>query len=108
VTAEERLIEFKEDLPIFGSLDILHKYVYVGASVVLADGLHAALKTEVAEHFGVHVNDVVMVGSAKYGFSIKPDRRYGLFGNESDIDPRPCFPKLDLKRSCGFLVQRGV
>jgi hypothetical protein len=86
VTAEARLAEFRADLPALGSMEIFHKFVYVGGSVVLTDGLHAGLKAEVAGHFHVHVNNVVMVGSAKYGFSIKPSRRYGFFGDQSDID----------------------
>ena len=35
---------------------------------------------------GVHVNNIAIVGSAKMGFSLSPDKDYRDFNDESDID----------------------
>lgn len=52
----------------------------------MSDDKHYQLKEEICEHFKIEFNDVVLVGSAKLGFSIKPSKRYVAFGEESDID----------------------
>ena len=39
-----------------------------------------------SDQFGIHPKEVVVVGSGKLGFSIKGDKRYQHFGDESDID----------------------
>jgi hypothetical protein len=44
------------------------------------------LKSDVANHFGLHPNDVYVVGSSKLGFSIADGKRYRPFGDTSDID----------------------
>ena len=40
----------------------------------------------VAQKFGLNPQDVIMVGSAKLGFSISPLQRWQPFHGESDID----------------------
>ena len=44
------------------------------------------LRSEVADHFRLHPNEVLVVGSTKLGFSVVPDKRYRLFRDTSDID----------------------
>ena len=44
------------------------------------------LRSEIADHFQLHPNEVLIVGSAKLGFSIVPKKRYRPFCDESDID----------------------
>jgi hypothetical protein len=44
------------------------------------------LKERVSDHFQVQFNDVILVGSGKLGFSIKPQRRFLSFNDDSDID----------------------
>lgn len=77
---------FKNDLELLTSLQIFRKYFLSGACYTLGDDHHYRLKEEVCEHFSVEFNDVILVGSGKLGFSIKPNKRYVPFGDESDID----------------------
>lgn len=44
------------------------------------------LKEDIAEYFGVCQTQIYMVGSAKFGFSISPSKRYKYFADDSDID----------------------
>lgn len=65
---------------------MFRKHVILRSSAVLNEDRHFELKESVADHFGVNFTDVVMVGSAKLGFSIKRTRRWGEFSDSSDID----------------------
>lgn len=78
--------EFKQDLIDLTSLQIIRKYILGAESQILNPDQHYRLKEQVCEHFGVEFNDVIMVGSGKLGFSIKPSRRFQSFHDESDID----------------------
>lgn len=78
--------EFKRDLKNLNSLQIVRKHVFNGASYILDNADYYQLKEDVCEHFDIEFNDVLVVGSGKLGFSIKPQRRYGKFNNDSDID----------------------
>jgi predicted nucleotidyltransferase len=78
--------EFKRDLSMLNSLQIVRKHIFNGHSQILSDHLHYRLKETICEKFGIDFNDVLLVGSGKTGFSIKPTRRYGLFGEDSDLD----------------------
>lgn len=78
--------EFKSDLQKLNSLQIYRKYVLSGDCYLLNNDQIFRLREKVCEKFEVEFNDVIMVGSGKLGFSIKPARRYGEFNDESDID----------------------
>ncbi len=78
--------EFKIDLQSLDSLQIVRKHVFNGPSRILDSDKYYQLKEAVCEHFDIEFNDVLMVGSGKLGFSIKQQRRYGLFNDDSDID----------------------
>lgn len=84
--AEKRLIQFKEDLSNLSSIEIVRKHIIFGECCILSQREYFDLRSEVADHFDLHPNEVLVVGSTKLGFSIVPDKRYHLFGNESDID----------------------
>jgi len=66
--------------------EMVRKYICFGQSAVLDDDKYVTLKEVVAKRFDVHPTAVLMVGSAKLGFSIKPKRRFLPFGDSSDID----------------------
>lgn len=84
---EERLKEFKEDLKSdLSSIQIVRKHIISGDCVILSPDKYFDLRSEVAEHFGLHPNEVFVVGSAKLGFSVAPNNRYREFCDESDID----------------------
>ena len=80
------LEEFKADLVNLSSLQIIRKYFLNGGCHVLNNDQYFRLKEEICEHLQVEFNSVVLVGSGKVGFSIKSEKRYQSFGEESDID----------------------
>jgi hypothetical protein len=82
----DRLAAFKHDLYQLKPRQIVQKHITFGETAALTSAQHFALRCAIGEHFAVHPHAVVVVGSAKLGFSIKPARRYGLFGDTSDID----------------------
>ncbi|HEU0301634.1 MAG TPA: hypothetical protein VFR37_19420 [Longimicrobium sp.] len=66
---------------------MLRKRVIFGTSYVFPNNDdHFALISSVADHFKVHPANVLIVGSAKLGFSIAPKKRYRYFNDRSDID----------------------
>lgn len=78
--------DFKNDLISLSSLQIFRKYVLSGKSFALSEDDHYQLKEEVCDHFAVEYNNVILVGSGRLGFSIKPGKRFIPFGENSDID----------------------
>ena len=67
---------------------IVRKFIMHGTPHVFEgkEELYFDLKNEIGEKFKTHPELVRMVGSAKLGFSIKPTRLFGEFGDDSDID----------------------
>ena len=83
---KERLNQFKKDLSVLTSIQIVRKHIISGDCFILSQDKYFDLRSEVAEHFGLHPNEVFVVGSAKLGFSVAPNNRYREFCDESDID----------------------
>jgi len=77
---------FKADLGSHTSLQLIRKYILNADSQILTGDQHFRIKEEICEHFDVEFTNVILVGSAKLGFSIKPKKRFKAFGDESDID----------------------
>lgn len=44
------------------------------------------LKEDIAQYFDINQTQIYIVGSAKFGFSISPQKKYRPFNDESDID----------------------
>lgn len=82
----ERLLEFRRDLSLLEPIRIVQKHITFGEAQVLSRQQHFELRTRIATHFAIHPHEVIIVGSAKLGFSVKPSRRYGYFADTSDID----------------------
>jgi hypothetical protein len=80
------LDDFKADLVLLNSDQLIRKYILNGHCHVLTDNEHFRLKDKITSHFSVQFTDVAIVGSAKLGFSIKSNKRYQAFGESSDID----------------------
>ena len=89
--------DFKCDLEVLSSKQIFRKYVLNGPCHVLNEELHFRLKEEICEFFDIDFSNVIPVGSARFGFSIKPGKRYVAFGEESDIDIAVVSPDLFTK-----------
>ena len=84
--AKERLVEFKQDLKVLSPIDIVRKHILHGECCILSQHEYFDLRSRVADHFELHPNEVLVVGSAKLGFSVVPKKRYRPFCDESDID----------------------
>lgn len=84
--AEKRLTQFKEDLSHLSPIEIVRKHITSGECCILPPHKYFDLRSEVADHFELCPNEVLVVGSTKLGFSIAPHKRYRLFCDESDID----------------------
>ncbi|MHB9137528.1 MAG: hypothetical protein ACYC2J_14085 [Acidithiobacillus ferrooxidans] len=80
------LEEFKGDCKSLSSLQIFRKYILNGECYLLTKTLHFQIREDICEHFSVEFNDVIMVGSGKLGFSLKPGKRFAEFSDDSDID----------------------
>lgn len=83
---KKNLDNFKEDLNVLSPTQIVRKHIISGECYVLSQDQYFDLRSAIADYFGLHPNEVLVVGSAKLGFSVAPDKRYCLFHDESDID----------------------
>lgn len=86
--------DFKQDLANLSSVQILRKYILGAESQVLTADQHYQLREQVCEYFHVAYSEIIMVGSGKLGFSIKPARRFKSFNDKSDIDIAVVSPRL--------------
>jgi hypothetical protein len=74
--------------------ELVRRYITSGDCVTLSENLYFDLRAQVAQQFGLHVAEVLVVGSAKLGFSIVPDKRYRPFCETSDVDVVMCSSEL--------------
>lgn len=77
---------FQNDLEHLSSLKVYRKYILSGSSHILDEDKHYELKEEICDNFSIEFTDVILVGSGKLGFSIKPSKRFVEFDDNSDID----------------------
>jgi hypothetical protein len=82
----QRIQAFKSDLSGNSPIEVVRKNIIFGDCFVLSQSEYLDLRSKVANRFHLHPNEVLIVGSAKLGFSIVPAKRYRHFSNESDID----------------------
>lgn len=83
---DDRIGNFKTAIKDSAPLRVVRRHIIHGDCYILSDEQYFNLKSEIADHFEIHTNEVVVVGSAKLGFSIARDKRYRPFGDGSDID----------------------
>lgn len=81
-----RVTDFQKDLGGMDPIRVIRKHITTGESAVLPEGTDHSLRTRVADHFNIHPSAVVIVGSGRTGFSLKPAKRYHPFGMDSDVD----------------------
>lgn len=97
VTIAEKITIFKQDLLDNKSdIDIVRKFLCFGIPHVFEgkDFEYFELKDIIAKHFGIHPNEVLIVGSGKLGFSIAPQKLWKPFDINSDIDIAIISPKI--------------
>ena len=83
---QHRIVAFKEDLEKLSDKVMVQKHISFGESYILSSNQYFELKQDVSEQFRTHSSQIVLVGSAKLGFSIAPDKKYRPFGEDSDLD----------------------
>ena len=83
---QQRISKFRSDLFELEIGQLVQRHITTGPSFLLNDDQYHLLRARVAAEFALHPNEVLMVGSAKLGFSIVQKQRYRPFGEESDID----------------------
>ncbi len=91
---EKKLNQFKKDLNDMTPIQVVRKHIIFGECCELSQHQYFELRSEVADNFGLHSNEVLVVGSAKLGFSVAPYKRYRKFCDESDIDVAIISPTL--------------
>lgn len=77
---------FIYDFEKLSPIELVRKRIIFGDCQVLDENSYLALRVEIASNFNLHPNEIIVVGSAKLGFSIAPHKRYKLFDDTSDID----------------------
>ena len=83
---EQRITNFKGDLLALTDDIMFQKHIVFGDSYALSSDQYFELKHQIAMQFGLHSTQVILVGSAKLGFSIAPTKQYQSFGDASDLD----------------------
>ena len=94
------LYQFQADLMSLEDERVLDRWYYSGTSHVLNNDQTAELRRKVADFCGIAMRDVIIVGSAKLGFTLtnKPNRPvFSPFCDESDIDLAIISSQLYLK-----------
>lgn len=77
---------FKFELTKYSSSELVQKRLIFGDCEMLDSERYFDLRLRIARQFKVHPNEVLVVGSAKLGFSIAPKKAFRPFGEKSDID----------------------
>jgi len=87
--------KFKDNLKKNDASDIYKRFI-LGSDVWFfrKDGIkinehyviYDEFKVYLSKNLGIHTNDIAIVGSAKLGFSLAPDKDYRAFSETSDID----------------------
>lgn len=109
----DNLDRFKRDLNQHDNKTLVDRYYYSTSGPVLNNEQQASLRRRISDHFEVSVRDVILVGSAKLGFTVrgKPGRpALSHFGDSSDIDVAIISGPLFLKywqKAFSHWVQKG-
>lgn len=77
---------FKDNLRHLSVDQVFDRCILTGSCAQLADVVTHGVRNSISERFEVEYNNVIVVGSANLGFSIKPKKRYVPFGEDSDVD----------------------
>ena len=94
INHDAQIKSFKSDLAKLPPLEIARRYIIFGDCAVIPSGTYFELRSIISQKYNIHPNDVLVVGSAKLGFSIAPSKRYREFCDTSDLDVVIISPKL--------------
>jgi hypothetical protein len=91
---EELLVTFKRDIKIQNTSYCVQRHITSGSCYALTEEQYFHLRACISDEFEIHHSEIVLVGSAKLGFSLSPKKRYRLFNDNSDIDVAIVSPLL--------------
>ncbi len=80
------LQQFKKELKTRDISLIAYDHVLGGGSRILSPDSYFKLRLTVADRWEVHPSEIIMVGSGKLGFSLKPTQYFNAFHSDSDFD----------------------
>jgi hypothetical protein len=96
VTLKERIALFKKDLHSgdISSEKIFQKYLIDGKTYFFHEFIskplmEITLKTTIAKALSIRVEDVIVVGSGKLGFSLNPQNLFKEFDSLFSVNGRP-------------------
>ena len=72
----------------------MRERILAGTPRMLEPENHAAVREAIAIKFELHVNRVIVVGSAKLGYSVSPRKGLKPFDDQSDVDVAIVSPAL--------------
>ena len=85
----ERVADFKAALLAHDEATLIDRYYQTQPAAALTTAQEASLRRAIADHHRVPLRDVIIVGSAKLGFTLRPKPgrpALSSFGDASDID----------------------
>jgi hypothetical protein len=99
---EVRVQRFKRDLVTNEITDVIRRHVTTGDPFAISTDVYYELRRRVAKEHSTHPSAVVLVGSCRLGFSLKPKTklgakdkvRYQPVGLDSDVDVAVVAPAL--------------
>lgn len=94
MSVEQIIDEDREFVRSTSVQTFLRERILGGVSRVLDPSQHAATRQRIADHFDLHVNKIIVVGSAKLGYSVSPAKNLKPFDDESDVDIAIVCPRL--------------
>lgn len=96
--SDDHVGRFREDLRRYSVDEVVRRYITTGVPVALDQESYFKLRQTVASQFEMHPSSVILVGSLRLGFSIKPTKCFSPANDGSDLDlaiiDREFFEKL--------------
>ena len=82
------LVDFKSELLERDLGEVVQKYLFDGIPFCFRGNTDVfyAFRKDICENFRIHPQNFAVVGSAKVGFSLSPEKFGNLFSDSSDID----------------------
>lgn len=82
VSQSDRIQAFRQDVVGLKLVDVIRKHITTGVPVTVDAPTYFELRREISDHFQLHPNQIVVVGSSRLGFSLKPEKRF------KEIEPK--------------------
>lgn len=81
-----RVERFRSDLALLDGLEVIRKHITTGMPVEIEADHYYELRRVIGKEFELHPSAVILVGSCRMGFSIRPGKCYCQAIPASDLD----------------------